>query len=170
MTTLKKHRRPFLAALFALFVFVASLTSFAADAGGGGRCEFIKDHDKRHLCRAISEKNPSWCEFIKDKDTKNFCRATVKKLPPWGYDEDMSKKIRQLTKKDFQEIAAATLSNAKAEIDIIERGTEIEAYDNLMSEIAGHDPILADLLKTRTAASLAEHKKIVRHLSSRLEN
>jgi hypothetical protein len=38
-------------------------------------CEFIKDSDERHFCRAGAKNQPSECEFIKNSDKRHICRA-----------------------------------------------------------------------------------------------
>ena len=42
------------------------------------QCEGIKDADRRHFCRAISNPKKSECEFIKNRDLRFECRARVK--------------------------------------------------------------------------------------------
>jgi len=45
---------------------------------GGAECEFIKDSDMRHYCRAVARHAPSWCEFIRSSDLRIRCRMEVR--------------------------------------------------------------------------------------------
>jgi len=59
---------------------VAALTTalWAADAAGGGSdCEFIKDSDMRHYCRAVATGHRTWCEWIRQGDLRTRCRWEV---------------------------------------------------------------------------------------------
>lgn len=59
---------------------VAALTAafWAADAtGGGGDCEFIRDSDMRHYCRAVATGHRTWCEWIRQGDLRVRCRWEV---------------------------------------------------------------------------------------------
>lgn len=71
-------------------LFYAALLVFCALAWGlalkactsaahaqSGSCEFIKDADERHYCRACSGR-PGECEFIKRGDLRHKCRALCK--------------------------------------------------------------------------------------------
>lgn len=60
-------------------VLVLLLAAFwAADAtGGSADCEFIKDSDMRHYCRAISKDHRTWCEWIQQGDLRARCRWEV---------------------------------------------------------------------------------------------
>lgn len=59
----------FILAIIVMF-FGCSLARASA-----GDCEFIKNSDDRHLCRATAKNQPSECEFIKDNDKRHICRA-----------------------------------------------------------------------------------------------
>lgn len=46
--------------------------------GSASSCDFIKDADRRHFCRAVSIPRKSECEFIRNSDLRHECRARVK--------------------------------------------------------------------------------------------
>ena len=51
---------------------------WAADATGGpADCEFIKDPDMRHYCRAVATGHRTWCEWIRKGDLRTRCRWEV---------------------------------------------------------------------------------------------
>lgn len=58
---------------------VALIGAFwAADAAGGSAdCEFIRDGDMRHYCRAVSTGHRTWCEWIRQGDLRVHCRWEV---------------------------------------------------------------------------------------------
>jgi len=62
-----------------LLLIWSLLVAWPRMSHAGASCEFIKDPDKRHYCRALSDRKPSECEFIKDHDLRTLCRVQTKK-------------------------------------------------------------------------------------------
>lgn len=46
---------------------------------GTAACEFIRDTDARHYCRAVGELRPTECEFIRDSARRIECRFEVER-------------------------------------------------------------------------------------------
>lgn len=63
--------------------FLATVTALTAAfwtadaAAGAADCEFIKDSDMRHYCRAVATGHRTWCEWIRQGDLRTRCRWEV---------------------------------------------------------------------------------------------
>jgi len=44
---------------------------------GSTSCEFIREADARHYCRAVVLSRPTECEFIRDSAKRTMCRVEV---------------------------------------------------------------------------------------------
>jgi len=67
-------------AIIALTILTTGLLTMEAYASPAD-CEYIKDADQKHYCRALSKPDKSQCEYIKNRDLKMQCRALAEKKP-----------------------------------------------------------------------------------------
>ena len=58
--------------------FLLSYCEHRQAFGSPLECESIKDADQRNYCRAVSKQQKSYCNFIKNGDLRHRCRAEVK--------------------------------------------------------------------------------------------
>lgn len=74
-------KRPLLRATFVIglmvFIFAILIMLFGCSLAraAASDCEFIKNSDDRHLCRALAKDSQSECYFIKDHDKRHMCMA-----------------------------------------------------------------------------------------------
>lgn len=76
-----KHFAPF--ATFMALVALVSLVYMAScekrACAGSLNCETLKSADDRNYCRGVTKGDATYCEFIKDHDKRVMCRALVRK-------------------------------------------------------------------------------------------
>jgi len=74
-------KRPLLRTTFVIglvvFIFAVLIMLFGCSLAraAASDCEFIKNADDRHLCRAQAKDSQSECYFIKDHDKRHMCMA-----------------------------------------------------------------------------------------------